>query len=131
MPVKGTVPVGFTPFPFAPAGIAFFAIDFFILCFVFCIFSIILFSQESKIVLDSVIAYDGEVDNDEGIYWIKTYTYDASGTYRFGNINGPIISELKLTSVVYLYDKNDIVIGRIKLIELNDNIEYITSYKTL
>ena len=50
-----------------------------LISFVVAIFSISLFSQGSKIVLDSIISYDGEVANDDLIYWIKTYTYDASG----------------------------------------------------
>ena len=61
-------------------------------------------------------------ENIPHLLYNKNNTYDASGTYRFGNINGPIISEIKLTNVVYLYDINDIVIGRIKLIELSDDI---------
>lgn len=70
-------------------------------------------------------------ENIPHLLYNKNNTYDASGTYRFGNINGPIISELKLTNIVYLYDKNDIVIGKIELIELSDNIDYITPYKTI
>ena len=61
-------------------------------------------------------------ENIPHLLYNKNNTYDASGTYRFGNINGPIISQIKLTNIIYLYDKNNLVIGRIKLIELNDDI---------
>ncbi len=61
-------------------------------------------------------------ENIPHLLYNKNNTYDASGTYRFGYKNGPIISQIKLTNVVYLYDKNNLVIGRIKLIELNDDI---------
>tara|TARA_R110000803_G_scaffold114067_1_gene182529 strand:+ start:2115 stop:2480 length:366 start_codon:yes stop_codon:yes gene_type:complete len=61
-------------------------------------------------------------ENIPHLLYNKNNTYDASGTYRYGDINGPIISEIKLTNFVYLYDINNLVIGRIKLIELSDDI---------